>query len=325
VSPSGSGGVAAGSNPVTIITQTRVRPDATEEFVRWQDETSRVIANFPGFIKQTVMPPSPPQQVDWVILQRFTDDEKATAWLKSEARLTRVQGVMSMLVGVDDIHLVHDGGAGSRQAPVSAVISTRIKPGQEVAYRAWEQRIAAAQAKARGFQGYRLEQPIPGVQDDWVVILRFDTDANLQAWLDSPERHALLNEAGTFTEEFHTRIARTGFDQWFPVEGGAVSPPAPWKANMLVLALLYPIVFLFGAWVQTPFLMRSAGMPFWLSLFIGNIVSVLILNYLVPWASNRLAWWLRPVASPATKTNLAGAALMLALYALALLVFSRFP
>src|SRR5262249_36891060 len=179
--------------------------------------------------------------------------------------------------------------------------------GEEVASRAWEQRIAAAQAKARGFQGYRLEQPIPGVQDDWVVILRFDTDANLQAWLDSPERRALLKEAGTFTEEVHTRIARTGFDQGFSVEGGATPPPAPWKANMLVLALLYPIVFLFGVWVQTPLLSRWAGLPFWLSLFVGNVVSILILNYLVPWSSKRLAWWFNPGALPATRTNVAGA------------------
>ena len=85
-----------------------------------------------------------------------------------------------------------DGGAGVLPAPVSAVISTRVKPGQETAYRAWEQRIAAAQSKAPGFQGYRFEPPVPGVQEDWLAILRFDTEANLQAWLDSPERHKLL-------------------------------------------------------------------------------------------------------------------------------------
>ena len=122
-----------------------------------------------------------------------------------------------MLVGRDDIHIVQDGGEGVLPSPVSAVISTRIKPGQEAAYRAWEQRIAAAQSKAPGFQGYRFEPPVPGVQDDWLAIVRFDTEANLQAWLDSPERHKLLREAEAFTEEFHARIARTGFDQWFPV------------------------------------------------------------------------------------------------------------
>ena len=81
-----------------------------------------------------------------------------------------------MLVGRDDIHIVNDGGV--LPSPVSAVISTRIKPGQEAAYRAWEQSIAAAQARAPGFQGYRFEPPVPGVQDDWLAILRFDTEAN---------------------------------------------------------------------------------------------------------------------------------------------------
>jgi antibiotic biosynthesis monooxygenase (ABM) superfamily enzyme len=323
---SGEGGMASsGGEGITIITQTRVRPEAADTFARWQDETSKAIAAFPGFVKQTVMSPSPPQQVDWVILQRFASEATAMAWLKSEVRLKRVAGVAPMLVGVDDVHLVHDGGPGARPAPVSAVISTRIKPGHEAAYRQWEQRIAAAQSKAAGFQGYRFEPPIPGVQDDWLAILRFDTEANLQAWLDSPERQKLLQDADAFTQEFHARIARTGFDQWFPIEAGDTSPPAAWKLNMVVLLFLYPIVFLFGAWVQTPLLMKWGRIPFWLALFIGNVVSVVLLNYLVPWGSGRLSWWLRPVGSSPTKANLTGAALLVALYVLSLLVFSRFP
>ncbi len=79
-----------------------------------------------------------------------------------------------MLVGRDDVHLVEDSASGVLPAPVSAVISTRIKPGQERAYREWERKIAAAQARAAGFQGYRFEPPVPGVQEDWLTILRFD-------------------------------------------------------------------------------------------------------------------------------------------------------
>ena len=115
-----------------------------------------------------------------------------------------MQGAAPMLVGRDDVHIVNDGGAGVLPAPVSVVISTRIKPGQEAAYRAWEQRIAAAQSKAPGFQGYRFEPPIPGVQEDWLAILRFDSEANLQAWLDSPERQKLLQEG----EPLHRGISR---------------------------------------------------------------------------------------------------------------------
>jgi len=195
---------AAGSadvkGTVTIVTQTCVRPESTEAFARWQEETSAAIAAFPGFIKQTVMPPSPPAQVDWVILQRFADTQAAVAWLNSKERLTRIEGAAPMLVGRDDIHIVQDGGEGVLPSPVSAVISTRVKPGQEKAYRAWEQRIAAAQSRSPGFQGYRFEPPVPGVQEDWLAIVRFDTEANLQAWLDSPERHKLLRESGPLSE-----------------------------------------------------------------------------------------------------------------------------
>jgi uncharacterized protein len=316
-------GMERADGTVTVVTQTRVRPENADAFARWQEQTSGIVATSPGFIKQTVMPPSPPTQVDWVILQRFASTEAAVAWLHSDERLQRMQGAGPMLVGRDDIHIVDDGGSGVLPSPVSAVISTRIKPGQDAAYRAWEQRIAAAQSKAPGFQGYRFEPPVPGVQEDWLAIVRFDTEANLQAWLDSPERQKLLREASAFTEEFHARIARTGFDQWFRVAAPGAAAPAAWKQNMLVLLLLYPVVFLFGAFVQTPFLGGRAGLPFAIALFIGNVASVLLLNYLVPWTSTRFTWWLQPAGANARRIELAGTALLVALYGLMMLAFWR--
>jgi uncharacterized protein len=310
------------ASSVTIVTQTRVRAGKEEDFARWQDEIAGKVAAVPGFLKQTVMPPNPPAQVDWVILQLFGSSEAAVAWLHSDQRMSLVQRAQPLLVGPDDIHIVADSSSGVLPAPVSAVISTRVKPGQEAAYRLWEQRIAAAQAKSPGFQGYRFEPPVPGVQDDWLAILRFDSEAHLQAWLDSPTRHNLLKESEAFTEEVHARVVRTGFDQWFPVDSGLASGPAAWKMNMIVLLLIYPIVFLFSKTVQTPILMARMQVPFFAALFIGNIVSVLLLNYLVPWTSRRLDWWLRP--GPANdKMSLAGAALLVALYLLTLAVFSQ--
>jgi hypothetical protein len=318
-----SGASPAGKGAVTIVTQTRVRPECAGAFAQWQDETSAIVGRFRGFVDQKVIPPTPPAQDDWVIVQRFTSTEAALAWLHSEQRLKRVEQIAPMLVGRDDVHIVDDNETGVLPAPVSAVISTRIKPGQEGAYRAWERRIAAAQSRAPGFQGYRFEPPTPGVQDDWLAIVRFDNESNLQAWLDSPERQKLLAEAEDFTQEFHARIARTGFDQWFPVAGGGAPPPAAWKMNMLVLLMLYPVVFLFGAWVQTPLLMGKAGLPFWLALFIGNVVGVLLLNWLVPAVSRGFGWWLAPTRDAGGRTTLAGAAVILLLYAAWLFLFSK--
>jgi antibiotic biosynthesis monooxygenase (ABM) superfamily enzyme len=306
---------------VTLVTQTRVREGMAEEFGQWQSAISAAAAEFPGFITQSVLPPNPPVQVDWVIQQRFASVERASAWLRSERRTRLLDAAQPMLAGPDDVHLVRDSAAGAQPAPVSAVISSRVRPGQEGAFRAWEQRIATAQAQSPGFQGYRFEPPIPGVQDDWLAILRFDTESNLQAWLDSPGRKKLLKEAAPFLEEFHARVVRTGFEQWFPTAADGISAPA-WKQNMIVLLLLYPVVFLFGIWVQTPVLMGKAGLPFWLALFIGNVASVLLLNWLVPWVSNGFGWWLAPAQGAGRWTSLAGAALILLLYAAWLFLFS---
>lgn len=295
----------------TIVTQTCPAPGHAEAFASWQNETSRVAAGFRGFLRQTVLPPSPPAQVDWVILQHFADRQSAVDWLRSSARLERLEAVQALVLGRDDVHLVSGDGMDGVPSPVSAVISTHVKPGQETAYRQWEQRMAQAQAQAPGFRGYRLEPPIPGVQEDWLAVVKFDGNESLQSWLGSAARARLIAEAGPFTQEFHTRVARTGFDQWFDVTGGAGGTPAPaWKQNMVVLMLLYPVVFLFGAFVQTPLLTGRARIPFPVALFIGNVASIVLLNYLVPWTSQRLRWWLHPSGLAAARPGINGAALV---------------
>ncbi len=298
---------------VTIVTQTCVRPESAEAFARWQGETSTLMASLPGFIEQRLMPPKPPLQVDWVILQRFDNIDAARAWLSSSERHTRLDGAAPMLIGRDDVHIVHDETQGVKPAPVSAVIATRVLPGKENEYRAWERKIAIAQSKAPGLRGYRFEPPVPGVQEDFVAILRFDTDEHLQGWLNSAERKNLIDEAAPLTAEFHARIAHTGFEQWFRDEASPVSVPA-WKQNMMVLFMLYPVVFLFGAFVQTPLLSDMAHLPFAASLFIANVASVLLLSKLVPWASARFAWWLTPSGNKA-RMNALGTALLVAAYA----------
>ncbi|HYZ31338.1 MAG TPA: antibiotic biosynthesis monooxygenase [Crenalkalicoccus sp.] len=310
------------ASAVTIVTQTQVREGRTEEFAAWQERIGQAVAEFPGFIGQTVMRPCPPAQVDWVILQKFDGVPSAMAWLRSGQRRRLLEQVWPLLVGPDDVHIVRDGEAGVLPAPASIVFATRIRQGCEDAYRRWERKIAAAQANAAGFQGYRFEPPVPGVQEDWLAILRFDSQENLDAWLRSPARQALLEEAKVFTEEVRARPVRTGFDQWFPTVAGRQGVPV-WKQNMLVLLMLYPVVFLFGMIVQVPILQGRAGLPFWLALFLGNVASVTLLSGLVPWTSRRFGWWLRPGDGRLQRADLAGAVLVASLYAATMFVFSQ--
>ena len=313
----------APARSVSIVTQTRVRPEHNEDFARWQGETSSTISQFPGFLEQQLLPPNPPLQVDWVILQRFASLADAQRWLGSAERQKRIAGAAPMLVGRDDVHIVHDEADGIRPAPVSTIISTRVKPGKEAEYRAWVRRIAAAQSKAPGLQGYRFEPPVPGVQEHFIAILRFDTEANLRAWLESPVRQALLKEAEPLTEESHARIASSGFEQWFRDASPTDDQLPVWKMDMLVLLMLYPIVMVFGYFVGTPLLDRELHLPFAVSLFLGNIVSVFLTGFLVPWIASRFGWWLRPTPGREVRINLLGAAFISAVYAAMVFVFLR--
>ncbi|HEV7734269.1 MAG TPA: antibiotic biosynthesis monooxygenase [Candidatus Binatia bacterium] len=304
------------SSGATIVTHTRVRDDRHDEFARWQHGVGAAAAGVPGFIEQIVMPPRSPSQTDWVILQWFASAGAALAWLGSDQRRDLLAAALPMLIGPDDIHIVEDAADEGMPAPASAVISARIKPGSEAAYRAWEHRIAGVLARAKGFQGYRFEPPIAGAQERWVVIMRFDCDTSLQEWLRSPQRLELMKDAEPFTDHLDARLVRTGFDQWFTdVEPGA--SPAAWKMSMLVLLILYPVVFLFG-FLLTPSL-ADHGSPPWLSLFASNVTCVILLNWLVPWISRRFAWWLVPQGPT---TDVQGATLLVGLYATALLTFA---
>src|SRR5215207_10137248 len=122
------------ASPVTIITQTRVLPDRSGDFAEWQQRISDAVAGFPGFIDHQVIPPNPPTQVDWVILQKFASAEAAQAWLRSPQRQRLLEAAQPMLVGHDDIHVIEGDEATQPAEAISAVISMNIKPGQEEAY-----------------------------------------------------------------------------------------------------------------------------------------------------------------------------------------------
>jgi antibiotic biosynthesis monooxygenase (ABM) superfamily enzyme len=70
-------------------------------------------------------------------------------------------------------------------------------------------------------------------------------------------------------------------------------------------------------------LIKAAGLPFWLTLFIGNIVSVLLLTVLVPRVSRGLGWWLNPAPDREAKVTLAGALLVSVFYGACMFIFSR--
>jgi uncharacterized protein len=312
---------------VTLVTQTRVLPDRAQDFEQWQRRVNEVVSVFDGFIDQASIRPSPPAQLDWVIIHRFKSEVYARAWMQSPQREKLYGEIQDALVGPLDFHLFNDRDPRLPAAPVSAVISTRVKAGQEDAFQDWQRKIAAAEAQFAGYQGYKVEPPIPGVQDEWVMVVRFDSDAHMDAWLDSDVRKKLLDETPSFDEGTTVRKVQSGFESWFTNPAEPDQPkPAAWKMNSIILLVLYPTVFLWGFFVGTPVLTNVFHLPFYWALFFGNMFSVAVTGWiLIPKGSELLSWWVFPARDAPRTTVWYGALIVLVGYALSIYIFSRFP
>jgi uncharacterized protein len=143
----------------TAVTTVRVRQGEEGAFAGWLTELNRAVATFPGYISAVVIPPVPPSQSDWVMVQRFQSLEQLGAWLDSDARRALLAKSTSLLVDEGTTNVIE--GTSTEPSPhdmVTEIITVSVKPGMEEAYHAWVDRIRQMEAM---FPGYR------GLQDDW--------------------------------------------------------------------------------------------------------------------------------------------------------------
>ena len=116
----------------TAVTTVRVRRDEEGAFAVWLTEFNETVASFPGYISAVVIPPVPPSQSDWVMVQRFQTIQQLGAWLDSHARSSLVAKGTSLLVDEGTTNVIE--GASTEPSPhnmVTEIITVSVKPGIE--------------------------------------------------------------------------------------------------------------------------------------------------------------------------------------------------
>ena len=303
----------------TAVTTVQVRQGEEGAFAGWLTELNKIVATFPGYISAVVIPPAPPAQQDWVMVQRFQTLKQLGAWLDSDERRSLLDKSASLLVDEGTTNVIE--GASTERSPqdmVTEIITVSVKPGMEEAYRDWVDRIRQVEARFPGYQGLQLQPPIPGLQDDWVSLLRFDTAEHLNAWLESDARREALREVEPFIDQRERQVA-SAFSGWFTFGDAPGQAPPSWKQSMIVLLTLYPIVMLELLFLNP--LTQSLGMAE--STFIGNALSVAATGFLlIPLALRAFEWWLLPRPNDSLRVEAAGIGLIVGLYALSIVVFA---
>lgn len=284
------------NHPATLLATARVRPGCEEAFAAWQARQSAAISRFPGFIGTDMIPPPADKPGSaWTIITNFDREDNLAAWQRSSERGTLLGEVAPLLEGGNLGETLDTTGAGvAPTAEVTEVIFSKVKPGMADRYREWATRIQAAQAKYPGYRGMYLQPPAAGGDGHWTSIIRYDSAEHLEAWMSAPERKTLLAETRDFIESEELMRLATAFPGWVPIDPMTGEGPPNWKAAMLVLLGLFPIVMLqmkFMGYLLVPLGVANPS----LATFVGNVISVALTSFLtMPLFVRWFGWWLFP-------------------------------
>lgn len=280
----------------TLLLCARVRQGHEQEFRAWHARWQHEMLQSPGARSFEVLPRTPDQD-EIVGVANFDTVDALRVWRRSEANRTLIDDAREHVEG-GVIMQIADKAATEHYAQngVTEVIITRVKTGKEQEYRAFADRIQRAQQSFPGYIG-SFVQPPQHNETGWTTVLRFQSLRDLDHWLNSPERKALLEESEALIEGFAAQRVDTSFPGWVPADPATGKPPNMWKTAGLVLLVLFPVIMLELRFLNP--VLRAAHFPPALGTFTGNAISVALTTWpLMPIVIRAFHPWLFPEGQP---------------------------
>ena len=172
----------------------------------------------------------------------------------------------------------------------TTIVARKIRAGAEKKYEDWLRRVIKVGSGFPGHRGVDIVRPSPGTCGLHLLLVRFDSQADMQRWENSRERQGFLRELADLTTGETLRDNATGLESWFSVPG-APMPPNRHRMTLLITVVVFLLVLLIQG-VAGPLLGRLSLIP---RVALLSILQVGLLSYaIMPWLSRWLSRWLHP-------------------------------
>lgn len=299
---------------VTGIVWRRVAPGqeaAAEEVMR---KVMALARESEGWLGSEIFPPIPGVQDAYVVLYRFNRGSHLRQWLNS----TRRQEMLRQLEGllIEPSHEFFFAHSRRPAGTASSVFAYRIRPDREAEFRGWRRRILEEVRTWKGFLGTESFDTLDSAHPEFVVVVRFDSRPNLDAWLQSKIRKTFMAEVRRYVDHYALRRIGSGFEGWFDTSENKM-PPAAWRQATVILTALFPVIMT----VRQLLLPVFAALPLPAAFLILLAVDMVVLTYLVmPRFTRVMNFWLRPGPDFTWRSELAGLAVLLGIIGLTLAV-----
>ena len=176
---------------------------------------------------------------------------------------------------------------------LTVIIRRTAQPGKEKQLEEWFSGISKVAHTFPGHMGETIIRPTNKANREYVIILRFDSFENLDAWQNSPERAVWLEKVNDITVGEADIKTVPGMEYWFELpECPAANAPPKWKMALVIFVVLTPLVILIGSISSTFF----SGIHFHLRQIVSILTTVILMTWIVmPLVTKLLAPWLYKV------------------------------
>jgi uncharacterized protein len=180
-----------------------------------------------------------------------------------------------------------------RDQGATVFITHRVRDGKHADYERWVNEIAPIAKASPGHLDWHIVRPVAGVTATYTVVIRFDTRAHLEQWMESPIRSRLIAKVRPLFAGGDDFFISRGLDFWFVPEGAGARVPVRWKQYLATWSAIYPLVLVMPLLV-TPAL-RQLGVPenyFLTTLAVTGAVAFLMVYVVMPRYTKLIHRWL---------------------------------
>jgi len=130
--------------------------------------------------------------------------------------------------------------AGAPAEPVTVTVARRVAPGRGREFESWVDGILQAAQAFPGFLGGGVLRP-GRLGEDWHIVYRFASAAQLAKWESSPDRETWLQLCEhLMAEQGVQRVS--GLETWFSLPGRTAPAPPRWKMAVVTSLAIIPLV-----------------------------------------------------------------------------------
>jgi len=178
------------------------------------------------------------------------------------------------------------------QNNITIAVSHFVKQGKEQAFEEALKQVIQQAKTFEGYEGIQIIQPNNKTENEYLLLIRFDSEVNYKHWEKSEVRNNWVEELQNYIHKESQVRYQEGLEFWFSLpEISAPVPPTKWKMAVLTWLVIYPLILIFSTLAG----MYLDFLHIFLRLLIVSMILVTSMTYfLMPMVTKIFAFWIFP-------------------------------